>query len=165
MSLTKFSHEYKLVDNAYRKLDPIGKMSFNPQVVALKEGNIHYIDLEKSSNFLVKISDVDSWIKFINYDSSSIHRFDVVIEITGNITVNSIKFGDGSKEYHKLQFDPIESQDTILPYIVWPYPIPLRAKDRTLGDTTILTIRYGNHFFVEGEYQKAFAVVSYKWFR
>ena len=164
MSLTKFSHEYKLVDNAYRKLDPIGKMSFNEQVVATKEGNVHTIDLEKSSNFLVKIDNENSWIKFINYDSSKIHRFDIVIEIVGDVLVTSIKFGDGEKEYHKLQDDSVDDINTILPYIIWPYSIFLRERFRAKGDVCVLTVRYGEDFLVQEEFRPAFAVVSYKWF-
>ena len=161
---TKYNHEYELREGK-RILDPIGKMSFNEQVVASKNGNVHTIDLEKSSNFIVKIEDVDSWIQFVNYDSSLIHRFDVLIEVQSGTTVNSINFGDGSNKYHQLQFDPLTDSNTILPYIVWPYLIPLREKDRTGGNSTLLTIRYGTHFLVEDSLEAAFAIVSYKWYK
>ena len=165
MSLTKFSHEYKLVDNAYRKLDPIGKMSFNEQVVATKEGNVHTIDLEKSSNFLVKIDNENSWIKFVNYDSSKILRFDLVIHITGNVTVQSIKFGDGTKEYYQPQIDQGDPEqiNRILPYVFWPYnSIPIRAALRSKGEITVLTVRYGYNL-LGAKLVPAFNIVSYKW--
>ena len=164
MTITKYNHEYELKDNAYRKLDPIGKMSFNQQVVATKEGNVHTIDLEKSSNFLVKIEDVDSWIQFVNY--SDIHRFDVLIEITGNITVNSIKFGNGDKEYHypQLNLDYIDHQEIgITPYITWPYGIKMSEGGASIGDKIVLTVRYGPTV-IDRFLQDTFVVVQYRWF-
>ncbi len=161
--ITKYNHEFELKDGR-RILDPIGKMSFNEQVVATKDGNVHTIDLEKSSNFIVKITDNDSWIEFVNY--SGIHRFDIVIQITGDIFVESIKFGNGTKEYYQPQTDigTLEDTNTILPYLFWPYNlIPIRAIGRGLNDVSVLTVRFGTNL-LGAELVNSFNIVSYKWF-
>ena len=167
MSATKYNHEYELKDGK-RILDPIGKMSFNEQVVATRSVSrgsvIHTIDLEKSSNFIVKIEDVNSWIQFVNYDSSGIHRFDVLIEILPGTVVGSIRFGNGVKEYLPPQMSGIDPEEYITPYIFWPYSLYLEEFGKVGGQKVLLTVRYGEHYYLSGDFVPAFAIIHYQWF-
>ena len=165
MTKIKYNLEYEAYENQYRKLDPIGKLQFNNQVVASKSGNVHTVDLSISSNFIVKIIHPSSWIEFINW--SGVHRFDILIEVTANILTNSIRFGNGEKEYYKPQEDEgtIEDANRILPYLFWPYDdVPIRAWGRDKGSKSLLTVRYGYNL-LGNELVEAFNVVSYKWYK
>lgn len=164
MTKIKYNLEYELVENKYRKLDPIGKFTFNQAVVAEKEGNIHIVDLKKSSNFVINITDEDSWIKFVNY--SGVHRFDLLIEVTGNITTNSIKFGNGEQEYIYPQYTLLVGQLEefgITPYIMWPYKFPLKEEGLKKGSKAIVTVRFGP-IWIDLSLVDAFVAVSYQWY-
>ena len=125
MSITKYNHEYELKEGR-RILDPIGRLSFFEPIVITGISNVYTLDLSKSSNFIINLTNYEgttNWINFINQEN--VHRFDLDLRVR-NFTNNSglIKFGDGTDEYDQPQYEITGNTNQLLHWhINNPYPI------------------------------------------